>query len=75
MSRGDYVECRMCGHTQRAMPVCGDDWDGEETAVYPDCPSCEEPMEAGMCSECGKYPADQPSSLCAGCGAYQEHRS
>jgi len=38
-------ECPGCGLRIRCDPVGGDDWDGEEVAVGPDCDDCEEEMD------------------------------
>lgn len=38
--------CDGCGKEFRSHPVAGDDWGGEERAVGPDCPDCEQEMDA-----------------------------
>jgi len=30
-------------------------------------------LEAMLCEDCGKFPADYPSKLCPGCQVYREH--
>lgn len=38
-------ECPDCGYQVHDDPIAGDDWNGEERAVGPDCPECEVEMD------------------------------
>ena len=38
-------ECPSCGETMRSDALGCDDWGGEEVAIGPDCPGCDEAME------------------------------